>query len=41
MARAGAGGMSGGILNRDRTRLRGQVSAGPQEYSPRQQSSSV
>lgn len=29
MARAGAGGMSGGILNRDRTRLRGRFQLGP------------
>lgn len=39
MVRVGAGGMSGGILNRGRTRLRGQVSAGPKEYSHRQLSS--
>lgn len=41
MLRAGAGGTSGSILNRGRTRLRGQVSAGPKEYSHRQLSSSV
>lgn len=41
MVRAGAGGTSGSILNRGRTRLRGQVSAGPKEYSHRQLSSSV